>query len=260
MRHVHESIDVGGMTVEIVQDLHPDSPLWECDPEDRGVLMLCWHRKYNFGDVHAKYNRVGHPRSYSDWNQVEREIKRLYRPLVILPLAVHDHGNVHMYVGRGGDWDSGQVGFAFDFGKSDEHAELRESVGTRINEYTETLRHAFRETQPEDEDEEDFQNRLHAAVDEFVENIGNEFPELVEARKDVMKRIYGWVEDYDHYLNGNVWGFEVKSPEGDVLESCWGFIGDPDESGVIQEGRATAESLLADREREAARCDAVMHL
>jgi SAM-dependent methyltransferase len=259
MHHVHKKFDIQGFTVEIVQDDDPQRPLDDCTPSDRGVLMLGWHRRYTLGDD-EKYNRVGHLHSYSDWNEVEREIKRIYRPLVILPLAVHDHGNVHIFVGRGGGWDSGQVGFAFDYGYTCEDGELRRAVHARIDDYREKLSHAFRETQPEDEDEDEFEERLEAAVDEFAANIGNEFPQIAAVRDDIEKRITGWVEAYDDYLNGNVWGWVVESPDGDVVESCWGYSGDPGKSGVIEEGLAQAEHCVEEREAEAARCEAVMHL
>jgi hypothetical protein len=259
MSYIHKEFEVRGLTVEIVQDDGPQRPLDDCTPSDRGVLMLGWHRRYTLGDD-EKYNRVGHPRSYSDWNEVEREIKRIYRPLVILPLAVHDHGNVHIFVGRGGGWDSGQVGFAFDYGYTCEDGELRRAVHARIDDYRKKLSHAFRETQPEDETEDEFEARLEAAVDEFAANIGNEFPQIAAVRDDIGKRITGWVEAYDDYLNGNVWGFVLTSPDGDVIDSCWGFGGDPNKSGVIENARASAEWHAEKLKREDALCAAAMHL
>jgi hypothetical protein len=259
MRYVHSEFEVEGFTVEIVQDDDPQRPLDDCEPNDRGVLMLCWHRGYTLGDA-EKYNLIGHARRYDGWDEVEKEIERRYRPLVILPLAVHDHGNVHIFVGRSGGWDSGQVGFAFDYGYDDEFGDLRKAVHARIDDYSKTLRHAFRETQSEDEDEDEFEARLQAAVDEFAANIGNEFPQIAAVREDIEKRIAGWVESYDDYLNGNVWGFVVTSPDGDDVESCWGFLGDPEKSGVIEEGRAIAEWAAKERTEEDARCEAAMHL
>jgi hypothetical protein len=36
------------------------------------------------------------------------------------------------------------------------------------------------------------------------------------------------VKEFSDFLAGEVYGFVVESPQGDVIESCWGFIGDLD--------------------------------
>lgn len=36
------------------------------------------------------------------------------------------------------------------------------------------------------------------------------------------------VETYDNYLTGQVFGYIVESPDGEHLDSCWGFVGDLD--------------------------------
>jgi len=49
------------------------------------------------------------------------------------------------------------------------------------------------------------------------------------------------VDTYDHYLTGRVYGFTIESAAGDVLESCWGYYGDPEESGCISEAKDNIE-------------------
>jgi hypothetical protein len=40
---------------------------------------------------------------------------------------------------------------------------------------------------------------------------------------------------YDQYLTGSVYGYQVKSPEGEDLDSCWGFFGsDHKLSGLLE--------------------------
>jgi len=58
------------------------------------------------------------------------------------------------------------------------------------------------------------------------------------------KYLEGEVETYDDYLTGNVYGYVVKGPNGDVLDSCWGFFGDPEKSGIIEEAKAGADSEI----------------
>jgi len=53
---------------------------------------------------------------------------------------------------------------------------------------------------------------------------------------DVIK---GEVKDYDSYLTGQVFGYEVEGRDGDTLESCWGFVGDMED--CLSEGKSAAE-------------------
>lgn len=59
-----------------------------------------------------------------------------------------------------------------------------------------------------------------------------------------------------HGHGGNVYGFIIESadsdgdPDSDSLDSCWGFYGDPDESGLAE---AAAESLAHIREERKAK-------
>lgn len=34
------------------------------------------------------------------------------------------------------------------------------------------------------------------------------------------------LETWDQYVSGQVYGYTVKSPDGEVIDSCWGFYGD----------------------------------
>jgi len=54
----------------------------------------------------------------------------------------------------------------------------------------------------------------------------------------------GEVKEYNDYLTGNVHGFVVVDKDGDEVESCWGFIGDPEESGVISEAKGVVDCEL----------------
>jgi len=47
--------------------------------------------------------------------------------------------------------------------------------------------------------------------------------------------------EYDHYLTGNVYGYEISKTEGElkVIESCWGFIGYPEDYMI-----AAAKSVI----------------
>lgn len=63
------------------------------------------------------------------------------------------------------------------------------------------------------------------------------------------------VEEYDNYLRGNVYGYEVyrNDPEtceddpGDGIDSCWGFYGDYD-GYVLEAAKEAVDSDIASRE------------
>jgi hypothetical protein len=50
------------------------------------------------------------------------------------------------------------------------------------------------------------------------------------------------VNEWNDYLSGNVYGFVVRDADGDTVDSCYGYTGDPDTSGVVADARASAEA------------------
>lgn len=46
------------------------------------------------------------------------------------------------------------------------------------------------------------------------------------------------VAEYDNFLQGNVWGYEILNIDGEVIEDCWGF------NGEIKDVMAEAKSLV----------------
>lgn len=92
--------------------------------------------------------------------------------------------------------------------------------------------------------------------------IGFIFISLYEARKE-----YGWkvitkkrraqlekylqseVEIYDAYIRGEVYGFKCLDPEGEDIDSCWGFYGDPEESGLIDEAKGQIDWAIKEKRK-----------
>jgi hypothetical protein len=62
--------------------------------------------------------------------------------------------------------------------------------------------------------------------------------------------IEGEVDEYDKYLRGDAWGFEVYDDEdpGHVLESCYGFLGD---DYCREEAESALENYIAQAEADA---------
>lgn len=59
---------------------------------------------------------------------------------------------------------------------------------------------------------------------------------------------------YGHWAWGNVYGYEVEAPDGTELDSCWGYYGDPHESGLEEAAiEAIDYEIKASRSRRFAR-------
>jgi hypothetical protein len=52
------------------------------------------------------------------------------------------------------------------------------------------------------------------------------------------------VSTYNDYLTGNVYGFSVKDKNNNELDSCYGFFGDPETSGCIDEAKAVVDFYI----------------
>lgn len=79
-------------------------------------------------------------------------------------------------------------------------------------------------------------------TNESREKIGTE-PEHVE------EALRQEVETYDAYLQGAVYYWTVEDEDGEVLESCGGYVGEDDYA--LSEAKSTAQSIVADRKRVA---------
>lgn len=54
------------------------------------------------------------------------------------------------------------------------------------------------------------------------------------------------VEVWSHWAAGDVWGFVVEDPDGETLDSCWGFVGGSDEIAYcLEQGVDAAEHFMA---------------
>lgn len=104
-----------------------------------------------------------------------------------------------------------------------------------------------------------------AGLREETWNFGRHLDAVKQAREDAVKQANEYararIEEYDHYLQGNVWGIVIRErtddhaanpkhdDEGEVLESCWGFIGEPDSDWITSKAHAMAESCNSDAGR-----------
>ena len=72
------------------------------------------------------------------------------------------------------------------------------------------------------------------------ENVRKEYSINRVSRKlfdEVTKLLQSEVAEYDHYLTGNVYGYEITKGErqsGEVIDSCWGFFGSPEDFMILE--------------------------
>lgn len=68
---------------------------------------------------------------------------------------------------------------------------------------------------------------------------------------DATKYAEARINELDEWMQGNVFGIVVRHPEThEVLESVWGFIGEPDAEYITSEAKAMAEACAAEIEHE----------
>lgn len=68
-----------------------------------------------------------------------------------------------------------------------------------------------------------------------------------EGIKDPLALLRSEVNEFDQYLTGDVWGYEITDDGGHHLDSCWGFYGfDHCKEEATESAKAIAERLAAD--------------
>lgn len=83
-------------------------------------------------------------------------------------------------------------------------------------------------------------NAQHAAWDSG--RVGTLFVRLDEiGDSDPFKVAESFCKVYTDWANGNVWGFIIDTPDEENVDSCWGFIGNPDDSYIVAEATEAAK-------------------
>ena len=63
-------------------------------------------------------------------------------------------------------------------------------------------------------------------------------------RAKVIEALQQEVKVYSAWANGEVYGFTVTDPAGDQIDSCWGFVAEPDYA--LSEGMDSARAILGE--------------
>ena len=73
----------------------------------------------------------------------------------------------------------------------------------------------------------------------------SEWPDVDKATRAAESLIENW----NDVLQGNVWGYDLTTPDGEHLDSCWGFVGDMEY--CLSEARASAAYFVKQRRQRA---------
>ena len=91
---------------------------------------------------------------------------------------------------------------------------------------------------------------IYASKSNFQVNCGwKHF--TAKRREKIAARLQQEVSTYDDYLSGNVYGYIAETPDGDHIDSCWGFIGDTEY--MIEQAESSVDHYI-ESERKA-HCD-----
>lgn len=214
-----------GYTIKIEYDEDAQNPREWFEPAG---TMVCWHSRYNLGDMESNGLKGKEHRSYPISKNYNQPIDLLYelagvdreeyqeqqyeevgeyndmsradlfkiikeKGTIIKPLYLYDHSGITISTGRFFcPWDSGQVGYIY---------------------------------MTKDTMEKEGWNKEQAT-----------------------KYLESEVTVYDNYLTGEVYGFRIEDADGEEIESCWGYYGDDGKEDMIQECKQTIDRLVKKQE------------
>ena len=79
-----------------------------------------------------------------------------------------------------------------------------------------------------------------------VSQLGAVLIAKTEARTNAKARkmAQGYIETWNDYLSGNVYGYQIEDTEGNEIESCWGFYGEYDsQGGALSEAKSVIDHM-----------------
>ena len=213
-----------GYTIKIVPDNDASSPR----ENDNFAKMVCFHNRYNLGDEQ--------PRETPD--EYLRSLASEFDP---------DLGDTIEYWENGRGWDmlyaqqkDGKIKSASD--ASDEVIE--KAIGKALDKYVVLLPlalldhsglHMWCGSGPHWSDSAGWDSGqvgfIYATREMILKEYGGKV--LTKAKRERAQKIMRCeVEEYDQYLTGDVYGYEISKGEEDdddyddtTLDSCWGFYG-----------------------------------
>lgn len=68
-----------------------------------------------------------------------------------------------------------------------------------------------------------------------------------KTKPSAFKFAKSWIETYNDYSSGNVYGFIVEDDMGDTLDSCWGYYGDAGMKDAIEEAKSIIDFTIKEQ-------------
>lgn len=98
-------IDTTAVVCNITYEEYPESPrTW-----DNLGKMVLKHNKYHLAmEADIDFD------DFVGWDEVEKYLRNEHEAYIVLPVQMHEHSSINIYVGDSHDrWDGGQLGFIF---------------------------------------------------------------------------------------------------------------------------------------------------
>lgn len=219
----YESIEYKGYTINVEYNQDPANPRTEWN---NVCTMVCFHSRYNLGDM----ERFG--KSYRPISENYREpIDLLYE----LASVDRDEYQEKQYeeCGEYNDMDNADL-----YRLIEERGTLISSLYLYDHSGITISMSGF--SCPWDSGQVGW-------IYVTKETIEKEWGGDVESAKKYME---GEVEVYDNYLTGEVYGFRIEDPDGNEMDSCWGYYGDSGKDDMIKECENTIDYYLEKKEKK----------
>tara|TARA_Y100000310_G_scaffold241651_1_gene245694 strand:- start:5439 stop:6068 length:630 start_codon:yes stop_codon:yes gene_type:complete len=71
-----------------------------------------------------------------------------------------------------------------------------------------------------------------------------------ERRTKIEEYLRNEVKIFDMWLTGQVYGYTVETKDGDSINSCWGFISEPDSDELLSEPKSTIDYHINEKRKE----------
>lgn len=222
---MYESIQYKGYTIKVNHDEEPLNPRKEFDCHNG--QMVCWHRRYNLGDDHDYRDFEDFACSYLGMDD-DKFYNKFNGDYDAISDALEKAGIImlplYLYDHSGITMNTGGFSCGWDSGQ----------VGFV---WTDMKR---------------------------LQDNGHTWKKWTKARKEqVTSWLESEVEEFDNYITGNVFCYEVVDDNDDSIDSCGGFYGsDFEESGLLEFARSSVdfrirEDLKKEKEQRQSRFDKI---
>lgn len=213
------TINYKGYTIKILQDIDPQNPFenWDCEPS---LMVESSNYKHDYSDGEIDSYLQG----YLTNNQILCHQKKIIKLFNIdnyekeLKGISCDHKLEILY----DDLDS----FISENIKNKE----KFCVGFNIDHYKGTSRGYS---------QSDWADVFVIITDKDRKRMGTDPKHDTEVLKGSFKLYGDWAW-------GNVYGYQIIDKGGEDLDSCWGFYGDPEESGIINEAKSVIDYYVSE--------------